>query len=106
MENLNDSSLADDVALLAQRRSDMESKLKYLAERLTINVNKTKSLDVTTYNLSNFTITVQAVEKASIFQYLGSQLTSDGGTNIHRGARIMKARAASLRNTYMEIQSD
>lgn len=46
MEHLNDYELADDVALLAQRRSDIQGKLDDLANRssaagLTINVNKT-----------------------------------------------------------------
>jgi hypothetical protein len=111
MEHLNDFDLADDVALLAQRQSDMQSKLNDLAERssaagLTINVSKTKSLDVNTSSSSNFTVAGQAVEKVESFQYLGSQIASDGGTKIDIGTRIKKARAAfaSLRNIWRSNQ--
>ncbi|XP_062541539.1 uncharacterized protein LOC134209558 [Armigeres subalbatus] len=65
----------------------MQSKLNNLAERsstagLTINVNRTESLDVNTNNPSNLTVAGQAVEKIENFKYLGSQLASDGGTKI------------------------
>ena len=50
-------------------------------------------MDVKTINTSNFTVAGQAVEKIENIQYLGSQLASDGGTNIDIGARIKKARA-------------
>lgn len=111
MEHLNDLDLADDIAILAQRRSDMQSKLDDLAERssaagLNINVNKTKSLDVNTAGPSSFTVAGQTVENVENFQYLGSQLASDGGTKIDIGARIKKARAAfaSLRNIWKNSQ--
>ncbi|XP_062538066.1 uncharacterized protein LOC134206380 [Armigeres subalbatus] len=92
MEHLNDFDLADDIALLAQWRSDMQSKLNDLAERsstegLTININKTKSLDVNTNKPSNFTVAGQAVKKVENIQYLGSQLASNGGIKIDIGAR-------------------
>ncbi|VDO15268.1 unnamed protein product [Brugia timori] len=111
MEHLNDLDLADDVALVSQRRSDMQSKLDDLAERssaagLNINVSKTKSLDINTGNPSNFTVAGQEVEKVESFQYLGSQIASDGGTKSDIGARIKKARAAfaSLRNIWKSNQ--
>ncbi|XP_058816391.1 uncharacterized protein LOC131679674 [Topomyia yanbarensis] len=111
MEHLDDFELADDVALLAQRRSDMQSKLDDLADRssaagLKINVNKTKSLDINMVNPSSFTVAGQAVENVECFQYLGSQMASDGGTKIDTGARIKKARAAfaSFRNIWKHNQ--
>ncbi|XP_058828180.1 uncharacterized protein LOC131688052 [Topomyia yanbarensis] len=111
MEHLNDFELADDVALLAQRRSDMQSKRDDLADRssaagLKINVNKTKSLDINTLNPSNFTVAGQAMENVESFQYLGSQMASDGGNKSDTGARIKKARAtfASLRNILKDNQ--
>ncbi|XP_058840184.1 uncharacterized protein LOC131695706 [Topomyia yanbarensis] len=111
MEHLKDFELADDVALLAQRRSDMQSKLDDLADRsLTagpkINVNKTKSLDINTVNPSSFTVAGQAVESIESFQYLGSQMASDGGTKIYIGARIKNTRTAfaSLRNIWKNNQ--
>lgn len=75
MEHSNDFELADDVALLAQRlRSDMQSKLDDLVNRssaadLTINVYKTKSLDVNTVNPSSLTVARRAVENVDSFQY-------------------------------------
>lgn len=82
MEHLNDVELADNVALLAQRLSDMQSKLDDLANRssaagLTINVNKTKSLDVNTVNPSRFKVAGQSVENVECFKYLGSQLAAE-----------------------------
>ncbi|XP_058811252.1 uncharacterized protein LOC131676147 [Topomyia yanbarensis] len=95
MDHLNDFELADGVALLAQRRSEMQSKLDDRANPssaagLKINVNKTKSLDINTANASSFTVAGQAVENVESFQYLGSQMC----TKIDIGARIKKARAA------------
>ncbi|KXJ78960.1 hypothetical protein RP20_CCG002837 [Aedes albopictus] len=79
LKHLNDFELADDVAFLTQRRSDMQSKLDHLADcssaaGLTIYDNKTKSLDVNTVNPSSFTVAGQAVENVDTFQYLGSQI--------------------------------
>ncbi|XP_058828532.1 uncharacterized protein LOC131688345 [Topomyia yanbarensis] len=111
MEHLNDFELAHDVVLVAQRRSDMQSKIDDLADHssaagLKINVNKTKSLDINTVNPSSFTVAGQAVENVESFQYLGSQMASDGGTKIDIGARIKKARVvfASLRNIWKNNQ--
>ncbi|XP_058827997.1 uncharacterized protein LOC131687920 [Topomyia yanbarensis] len=114
MEHQNDFELSDDVALLAQRRSDMpsmQSKLDDLADRssaagLQINVNKTKSLDINTVNPSSFTVAGQAVENVESYQFLGSQMACDGGTKIDIGARIKKARAAfaNLRNIWKNNQ--
>ncbi|XP_058449241.1 uncharacterized protein LOC131429207 [Malaya genurostris] len=111
MEYINDLDLADDVVLVSQRRSDMQSKLNYLVERstaacLNINVSKTKSLDVNAANPSNFTVAGQVVDKVESFQYLGSQTASDGGTKSDIGARITKAWSAfaSLRNIWRSNQ--
>ncbi|XP_062702683.1 uncharacterized protein LOC134285601 [Aedes albopictus] len=89
----------------------MQSKLDDLANRssaagLTINVNKTKSLDVNTVNPSSFTVAGQSEENVESFQYLGSQTAADGGTKIDIGARIEKTRAAfaSLRNVWKNNQ--
>ncbi|XP_055527177.1 uncharacterized protein LOC129719794 [Wyeomyia smithii] len=91
MEHLNDFDLADDIALLAQRRTDMQSKLNDLTEcssaaGLIINVNKTKSLDVNTANPPNLMVAGQKVEKVEGFQYLGNQIASGSGTKIDIGA--------------------
>ncbi|XP_058448792.1 uncharacterized protein LOC131428765 [Malaya genurostris] len=99
MEHLNDVDLADDVVLVSQQRSDMQSKLNDLVKRssavgLNINVSKTKSLDVNAANPSNFTVAGQVVDEVESFQYLGSQIASDGGTKSDKGARIKKARSA------------
>ncbi|XP_058816287.1 uncharacterized protein LOC131679564 [Topomyia yanbarensis] len=88
-----------------------DEELDDLADRISaagikINVNKTKSLDINTVNPSNFTVAGQAVENVESFQYLGSQMASDGGTKIDIGARIKKARAAfaSYRNIWKNNQ--
>ena len=111
MEHLNDFAFADDIALLSTRRSDMQSKLDDLAAcssaaGLKINVRKTKALDINTATPSNFTVAGQAVERVESFQYLGSQIASNGGTSADICARIKKARAAfaSLRKTWRSGQ--
>jgi hypothetical protein len=111
MEHLNDLDLADDVVLLAQRRTDMQSKLDDFAESskaagLKVNVAKTKSMEINTNNPSNFTVAGQQVEEVQTFQYLGSQITPDGGTKTDIETRIRKARCAfaGLRNIWRSSQ--
>uniref|UniRef100_A0A1B0CEZ9 DUF6451 domain-containing protein n=1 Tax=Lutzomyia longipalpis TaxID=7200 RepID=A0A1B0CEZ9_LUTLO len=45
-------------------------------------------------NLALFTVAGQVVENVEIFQYLGSQITSDGGAKTDVQTRIRKARGA------------
>ena len=111
MEQLNDLDLADDIVLLSQRRTDMQSKLDDLTNcskvaGLVVNVAKTKSMVVNTDNPSSFTVAGQQVEQVETFQYLGSQTTPDGGTKSDIATRIRKARGAfaSLRNIWRSNQ--
>ncbi|XP_062713508.1 uncharacterized protein LOC134290390 [Aedes albopictus] len=98
---LHNFELADDLAFLAQLRSDMQSKLDDLADRssasgLTINANKTKSLDVTTVNPSSFTVAGQALENVASFQYLGSQIATDGCNKIDMGLGLQHHHSISV----------
>jgi len=111
MENLDDLDLADDIVLFAQRRNDMQSKLDDLAASssaagLTVNVGKTKSMEVNVANRPNFTVAGQPIEQVETFQYLGSQITPDGGTLTDVSTRIRKARGAfaGLRNVWRSNQ--
>lgn len=72
--------VADEVVLLAQRCSDIQSKLNVLVE-----TQNTK-------NTSYFTVTSLVVAKVENFQYLGSHYS---GIKIKMGARSKKSWAAS-----------
>ncbi|XP_055588419.1 uncharacterized protein LOC129740683 [Uranotaenia lowii] len=89
----------------------MQSKLDDLTESskaagLKVNVGKTKSMEINTGNPSSFMVAGQQVEKVECFQYLGSQITPDGGTRKDIETRIRKARFAfaSLRNIWRSRQ--
>lgn len=79
MEYPNDFELVDNVALLAQRRYDMQSKFDdptnhSLAAGLTINANKNKSLDVNTINSSSFSVAGQEWILLKIAGYVRTSL--------------------------------
>jgi len=68
MENSDDLNLADDVVLFVQYRNDMQSKLDDLAESssaagLTVNVGKTKSMEMNVANRPNFAVPGQLKQK-------------------------------------------
>lgn len=74
MAHLNDFNSAYCVALLAQRGTGGQSKLIDLAERssvegLTINVSKTKPLDVNTNNPSNLILSGNVVDPAFCLKF-------------------------------------
>ncbi|ETN61698.1 hypothetical protein AND_006627 [Anopheles darlingi] len=81
-QHLNDLSFAHDIVLLSTRHADMQSKLNDLvnystAAGLTINISKTKAMDVNTDKPSSFLISGQRVKKVVSFQYCGSMLATD-----------------------------
>uniref|UniRef100_A0A1B0GLA1 Uncharacterized protein n=1 Tax=Lutzomyia longipalpis TaxID=7200 RepID=A0A1B0GLA1_LUTLO len=77
--------------LICRQADDLSSRSG--AAGLKINVGKTKSLSVNA-PASSFTVAGQVVENVEAFQYLGSQITSDGGAKTDVQTRIRKARGA------------
>lgn len=108
---LEDLDYADDICLLSHRFCDMEEKLGRLVEEaarvgLKINVRKTKSMRVFTNNVNQFSLERMQIEEVESFQYLGSVITTTGGTEADVTARIRKARAsfALLNNIWTSNQ--
>lgn len=96
---LDDLDFADDICLLANSHSDMQSKLQSLsdvAERsgLRINLAKTKLMRINAANQEPIRLNNIAIEEVQNFSYLGSVMATDGGTTEDIQNRMMKARAA------------
>lgn len=94
---LDDLDFADDVCLLSNTISGMQTKLQRLYEAglrrgLKINLGKTKLMKVNIENSTAVTINGTAIEEVSEFCYLGSTITRSGGTDADINSRIKKAR--------------
>lgn len=90
---------ADDIALLTHTARDMKEKLRELQKHagevgLQINTAKTKVMKINTSDQTMFYINDQVIEEVSTFSYLGSVVSTDGGTAEDICSRIAKAGAA------------
>ena len=106
MEQLEDIDYADDIALISQRHIDMKEKLLKLDEEarktgLKINVKKTKSLRLNHTIEATFTIRQDNIEEVQDFSYLGSTVSTEGGTD--QDIRIRIGKAAGVFNTLRPI---
>jgi Reverse transcriptase (RNA-dependent DNA polymerase)/Domain of unknown function (DUF6451) len=106
-KHLEDLDFADDIALLAQSATHMQSKLNDLHEEsnkfnMKINASKTVSMSNDRSSQARFIIGGQAIEQVDKFTYLGSVITTTGGALEDVRARIRKAEAAfaQLRNIW------
>ena len=109
-ERLEDIDFADDLALLAQRASDIEVTLRRLEKYagqvgLKINATKTKFMRINTTTSCNLVIDGETIEEVESFPYLGSILAEDGADR-DVDSRIGKARQAfiSLNNIWNSTQ--
>ena len=98
-KHLEDIDFADDVALLSQRHNNMTQKLESIRETaamigLKVNTQKTKSLRVNQGNNAHFNIGGHEIQDVEKFTYLGSIVSSEGGTDQDIVARIGKATTA------------
>ena len=98
-KHLEDIDFADDVALLSQRHNNMTQKLESIRETaamigLKVNTQKTKSLRVNQGNNAHFNIGGDEIQDVEKFTYLGSIVSSEGGTDQDIVARIGKATTA------------
>ena len=106
MGQLEDTDYADDIALVSQRHTDMKEKLLKLDEEasrtgLKINIKKTKGLRLNHTSDAAFTIRQETVEEVQDFPYLGSIVSTEGGTD--QDIRIRIGKAAGVLNTLQPI---
>ena len=106
-EHLEDLDFADDIALLAQRHIDIQSKSNDLVTNahmigLNINRGKTKILRSNSKCTEPVMIENTRLEDVTEFVYLGSKITADGNSEEEINSRISKARRsfASLKNIW------
>jgi hypothetical protein len=102
-EQLEDLDFVDDICLLSHTFPKMETKLKDLENEgktvgLKINCGKTKSLRINTQicKKKKIELDMHEIEEVDKFTYLGSMMTSTGGTEDEVKARIQKANTAFI----------
>ena len=96
-KRLDDLEYADDICLLAHRLEDLTDKTSALAETaqrvgLYINTEKTKVMRVNAKRQDQVSVFDTRLENVSIFTYLGSRMSTSGGTEEDIKSRINKAR--------------
>lgn len=95
-KKLNDLDYADDICLIAQKYTEMQKKLQNTSDMgkkigLVINTVKTKAMRLQTNNTRSFQINGEAIKDVTHFTYLGSIISTDGGSERDIKARIGKA---------------
>lgn len=104
---LEDLDYADDVCLVSSTTRNMQQKVNDLIEEskkagLEINITKTKKLVINNIDNTVLTINNIPIECVNEFSYLGSIITTEGGTSADIQNRIHKARSTfgSMRNIW------
>ena len=106
MEQLEGIDYADDIVLILQRDIDMKEELLELDKEarktaLKINVKKTKSSRLNHTSEATFTIRQDTIEEVQDVSYLGSTVSTEGGTD--QDIRIRIGKAARVFNTLRPI---
>ena len=106
-EHLNDLDYADDIAVLSTNKEQMQRKSEKISNvsnkiGLQINIPKTKILRINATTQAPIQLNGINLEDVESFDYLGSKIDEQGGTNRDVQARINKARTAfaSLRKIW------
>lgn len=91
--------LADDLCLIAQTFNHAQQKTQMLQDEagkhgLKVNIGKTKSMRINNKNNTALKINDEELEDVEHFQYLGSIINRNGGTEQDVKARIKKAQYA------------
>ena len=99
MDICEDLDFADDIALLAQRQTDMQGKTDDAAASagqigLEANVPKTKHMRMNSRSQEAIRLYGTAIEEVDEFPYLGSKMTSDGSGDAEIKSRLSKASRA------------
>lgn len=110
-KRLEDLDYADDICLLSQNFADIEAKLKVVESEaakcgLKININKTKVMRINTKSDRKLYIRNTELEEVTSFSYLGSTITTTGGSSDDVSSRITKARQSfgQLNNVWRSNQ--
>ena len=98
-EHLNDLDYADDIAVLSTNKEQMQRKSEKISNvsnkiGLQINIPKTKILRINATTQAPIQLNGINLEDVESFDYLGSKIDEQGGTNRDVQARINKARTA------------
>ncbi|MEE4247060.1 MAG: reverse transcriptase domain-containing protein [Kangiellaceae bacterium] len=96
---LEDLDFADDLCLMSQKHQHMQSKSNKLKEeaaktRLRINIGKTETMRTNNKQETPITLGVEALKTVDKFAYLGSIVSTTGGSDEDIKARLGKARQA------------
>ena len=93
---LCDLDFADDIALIAESREDLQQLTNNLEETaakvsLRINAEKTKAMQINCQNDLNLQLDGHSIEEVKHFIYLGSMIAADGNSESDINCRIGKA---------------
>ncbi len=96
-EQLEDLDFADDVCLISATHKQMQRKTEKLSVNasklgMSVNIPKTKVLKVNGKMNSPVSLPGEVIESVDEFCYLGSVISTDGGTDKDISVRIGKAR--------------
>ena len=100
LQKLEDLDFADDMVLLSQKIAHMRQKFEALQEQaarvgLKVNAHKTKDMRIRSpANTGNIIVEGEILERVTAFTYLGSLITTTGGTEEDVEARCRKAQVA------------
>ena len=100
LQKLEDLDFADDLVLLSQKIAHMRQKMEALQEQaarvgLKVNAAKTKEMRIqSSANTGNITCGDEVLEQVTAFTYLGSLVSTTGGTEEDVEGRCRKAQAA------------
>ena len=111
LQKLEDVDFADDMILLSQKITHMRPKFAALLEQaarvgLKINASKTKEMRIRSpANTGNINCVGEVLEQVSAFTYLGSLITTSGGTEKDVEAPLQEGTGCILHfKTHMEIK--
>ena len=98
-KQLEDIDFADDISLLAHRHEGAQTKLEHVADEaekvgLQINIDKTEVMRVNNNRQEAIQLQGKEIKEADSFNYLGSVVSKDGGTDEDIRNIINKARHA------------
>ena len=105
METVDDLDFADDIALPAHANQQMQEKTTQLEKSaaklgLSASRTKTKSMRMNTTNTTPIMLETGDIEDVSSFTYLGSTVSTTGGTDDDVKDRIGKARVVFVATVF------